>query len=363
MRSLLLLLIDALATLARLLGPGGFRSVVAENLLLKHQLFVLNRSRRRAPALSPMDRFTMGWLTLFLAPRRILRAAVVVKPSTLLKFHKAMIKRKYRLLFSSRKHGKPGPKGPSAELIAAIVAVKARNPRFGCPRIALMIGNAFGIQIDKDVVRRVLARHYQPDPASGDGPSWLGFLGHIKDSLWSMDLFRCESILLKSHWVMVILDQCTPRIIGFAVTAGDVDGPALCQMFNRAVSRRGIPRYLSSDNDPPFTFHRWRANLRILGIGEIKTIPYVPISHPFVERLIGTIRREYLDQTLFWNADDLERKLDTFKNYYNKHRVHAALGGKTPTQVSGDTLLTPAKLNQFAWVSHCHGLFHTPVAA
>ena len=112
-----------------------------------------------------------------------------------------------------------------------------------------------------------------------------------------------------------------------------------------------------------FLFHRWQANLRILGIGEIKTIPHVPISHPFVERLIGTIRREYLDQTLFWNADDLERKLNTFRDYYNGYRVHAALGGKTPTQVSGDTLPTPVKLNQFAWVSHCHGLFHTPVAA
>ncbi len=211
-------------------------------------------------------------------------------------------------------------------------------------------------------MRRVLAGHYRPDPASGGGPSWLSFIGNMKDGLWSVDLFRCESIRLKTHWVMVVMDQFTRRIIGFAIQAGNVDGPVLCRMFGQAVSGAGIPRYLSSDNDPLFTFHRWRANLRILGIEEIKSIPYVPISHPFVERLIGTIRREYLDHVLFWNASDLERKLNTFKDYYNGHRVHASIDGRTPEQVSGDRLSTPTQLDRFAWMSHCRGLFQTPVA-
>ena len=158
------------------------------------------------------------------------------------------------------------------------------------------------------------------------------------------------------------MDQFSRRLIGFAVQAGDVDGPILCRLFNLAVSGRDIPGYLSSDNDPLFMFHRWRANLRILGIEEIKSIPYLPISHPFIERLIGTIRREYLDHVLFWNASDLERKLNTFKDYYNGHRVHASLDGKTPEQVSGDRLLTPTPLDRFAWISHCRGLFQTPVA-
>jgi len=95
---------------------------------------------------------------------------------------------------------------PSAELIQALVELKRRNPRFGCPRIAQQINKAFGINIDKDVVQRILATHYRPDPGDG-GPSWLTFLGHTKDSLWSIDLFRCESILLKSHWVFVVMDH------------------------------------------------------------------------------------------------------------------------------------------------------------
>jgi transposase InsO family protein len=363
MRPFLFLFIHFLTTLARLLGPGGIKSVLAENLLIKQQLLVIHRSRHRAPALLPGDRIFLGWLSLFIAPRRLLRAAVIIKPSTLLRFHRALIRRKYRLLFSSRRRNKPGPQGPSAELIHAIVATKQHHPRYGCPRIAFIITNTFGVPVDKDVVRRILAKHYRPDPSRGGGPSWLRFIGSMKDSLWSVDLFRCESILLKTHWVMVIMDQFTRRIIGFAVTAGDVNGLALCRMFSQAISRRGTPRYLSSDNDPLFTFQRWRANLRILGIEEIKSIPYVPSSHPFIERLIGTVRCEYLDQVLFWNASDLERKLNEFRNYYNRHRVHASLDGKTPEQVSRDMQLTPAPLDRFAWISHCRGLFQTPVAA
>ena len=72
----------------------------------------------------------------------------------------------------------------------------------------------FGVEVDKDVVRRVLAKHLRPGDGGG-GPSWLTVIGHAKDSLWSADLFRCESILLKSHWVMVVMDQYTRRIIGF----------------------------------------------------------------------------------------------------------------------------------------------------
>ena len=93
-----------------------------------------------------------------------------MRPSTLLKFHNLLKKRKYRLLYSSSKKGKPGPKGPSPELIQAIVELKQRNPRFGCLRIAQQIARAFGMDIDKDLVRRVLAKYYRPMPDDG-GPS------------------------------------------------------------------------------------------------------------------------------------------------------------------------------------------------
>ena len=159
MRDLVILFIHFLATLARLLGPGGVRSVVAESLLVKHQLLIMNRSRQRAPNLSASDRVLAGWLALWVRPSRLLRSAIVLKASSLLGFHQAMCRRKYRMLFSPNRRRKPGPKGPSAELIHAVVEIKQRNPRWGCPRIAEQIALAFNVPIDKDVVRRILAHH------------------------------------------------------------------------------------------------------------------------------------------------------------------------------------------------------------
>ena len=87
-----------------------------------------------------------------------------------------------------------------------------------------------------------------------------------------MDLFRCESILLQSFWVMVVIDVFTRRFIGFAVERGDIDGVAVCRMFNCAISSSPLPKYRVHHNDPLFRFHRWLANLRILDIDEIKTV-------------------------------------------------------------------------------------------
>ncbi len=104
------------------------------------------------------------------------------------------------------------------------------------------------------------------------------FLGHMKDSLWSVDLFQCESIRLKSHWVLVVMDRFTCRLVGFGVPAGEVDGMALCRMFSRIISGKEPPRHLSSDHDPLFEYHRWQANLRLLDIEPIKSVPDTPVS-------------------------------------------------------------------------------------
>ena len=245
-------------------------------------------------------------------------------------------------------------------MVRAVVEMKKRNPTWGCPQIADQINLAFGTSINKDVVRRILARQFQPEPGS-DGPSWLTFLGHAKDSLWSLDLFCCESMMLRTHWVLVVMDHYTRRIIGFGIQAGVVNGEALCRMFKQAIRGvTGVPQYLSLDHDPLYRFHQWEANLRILGITEIKTVPLVPWSHPFVERLIGTCRRECLNQLLFWTATDLEQKLLGFRDYYNLFRTHSALKGQTPIK---NPEFKCANLKHYDWQAHCRGLYQTPIAA
>ena len=268
MRDLVILLVHVIVTLSRLLGPGGSRAVVAESVLVKQQLLILNRSRQRAPSLRASDRFVAGLCTLFMQPTRVIRSAIVLKPSILLNFHQTLRKRKYRILFSPKRGRKPGPKGPSRELIDAIVNTKQRNPSWGCPRIAQQVVLAFGVSIDRDIVRRVLANHYRPKPDSC-GPSWLTFLGQMKDSLWSMDLLRCESETLRTHWILAVMDHCSRRIIGFGMHAGAVDGAALCCMFNHAIgpcrstSAPTMIRFFSlSDGEPICEFWVWPKSKR-----------------------------------------------------------------------------------------------------
>jgi hypothetical protein len=167
--------------------------------------------------------------------------------------------------------------------------------------------------------------------------------------------------MLRTHWVLVVMDHYSRRVIGFGIQAGVVNGEALCRMFKQAI--RGVttfPTYLSSDHDPLYRFHQWEANLRILGVPEIKNGFIRSLVPPFVERLIWTIRRECLDRLLFWTAPDLEMKLMAFKDYYNKHRTPTARKGKTPIETPEGRGLN---FKSHRWQKHCSGLYQTPIAA
>ena len=242
------LLIHFFVTLAKLIRPGGVKTVVAENLLLKQQLMTLTRQRTRSPGLTIFDRFMFGYLAFFISKERLQKIAVSLKPATILKFHQALVKRKYRDLYSRKTRIKPGRKEPKQNLVELAVEMKRRNLRFGYGRIAMQIYKEFGINISRFAVARILRQNFKKLP-DNDGPSWLTFMGHAKDSLWSVDLFRCESATLRSHWVMLVIDIYSRRIIGFAVHTGNPNSIAVCCMFNKIIVGKSLPKYLSSDNE------------------------------------------------------------------------------------------------------------------
>ena len=148
MKLLFTLIAHFLVTLARLARPGGLCAVAAESLAVKHQLLIMKRTQRRAPNLTSWDRLALGVCALLVSPKRLSKMAVILKPSTLLYFHHALVKRKYRLLYSSTGRRRPGPGGPPKALIAAVVEMKRRNPRSGCRKIAEQISAAFGVEIN-----------------------------------------------------------------------------------------------------------------------------------------------------------------------------------------------------------------------
>ena len=337
---------------------------MAESIAMKQQLIVMNRARKKSPALVTRDRFLFGLLAILIGERRLRKVAAIIKPETILAFHKALVRRKYSKLYSNRAKKIQGRKAREQVLIDLVIEMKRRNPSFGYGRISMQIFEAFGVSISRFAVARILRKNRHNLP-SGDGPSWLTFIGHMTDSLWSVDLFRCESATLKSHWVMVVIDQFTRRIVGFAVQSGDCDGIAYCRMFSQIIACKSLPKYLSSDNDPLFLFHRWEANLRILEIDELKSLPGIPTSHPFIERVIGTIRREYLDQLIFFGGGDFQNKLDHFQKYYNEHRGHSSLGMKSPRRMAEENSADKnvVSLDHYRWESRCNGLYQLPAAA
>src|SRR5256885_11912871 len=127
MRDLAVLFLHLIATVARLAGPGGARSVIAESVLVKHQLLILNRSRKRSPNLRLSDRVVAGVCALLMRPRRLIRCAIVLKPSTLLSLHRALIRRKYRRLFSSQVATKPGANGPTVGNNLALLGMEQQE--------------------------------------------------------------------------------------------------------------------------------------------------------------------------------------------------------------------------------------------
>lgn len=137
MRNIVILLVHLLVTLVRLTRPSGVRSVIAESVMIRHQLLILNRSRQRSPNLRISDRIVAGLCALLLRPGRLIRSAIVLKPSTLMRFHRALKSRKYRLLFSPKSRKKPGPKGPGHEITSAVVKMKQRIIQRGVVRALL----------------------------------------------------------------------------------------------------------------------------------------------------------------------------------------------------------------------------------
>jgi putative transposase len=129
----------------------------------------------------------------------------------------------------------------------------------------------------------------------------------------------------------------------------------------RTISRFTLSLRLATTLPQPFSDAN--SSLLRIRIVQVKSVPHVPVSHPFVERMIRTIREELLDQVLFWNQLDLERTLAVFRIYYNKHRVHSGIDGIPPEQEQEQGQHRTLPLTEFRWMSHCQGLFQLPAAA
>jgi hypothetical protein len=218
---------------------------------LRHQVAVLHRQQRRRLRLCSIDRLV--WVWLYRVSPHCLEAIVLVKPATVIQWHR----QGFRLYWRWRsRSGRRPVAGETRKLIREMclaIEMKRRNPYLGSARspsrsrtllassLRKMWSDEFWlVAIDRDRTAAVA-----PGSRRSDMPGTV---------CWSVDLFRAESLLLKSYWVMVVMDVFTRRIIGFRVAAANLDRTRVCRMFNRAIARQTMARHLSSDHDPLSTF-------------------------------------------------------------------------------------------------------------
>ena len=196
---LLQLLALFLLYVAPLSRKDGLKAVIALNLLLKQRLIVLNRGRQRGPSVSSAHRIWLAFFSMMLSTRRLQQSAVAFRPLTFLLFREFLVRQKYRYRFSSGKQSKRR------------ILTTNSTVRLSSNRPATF--NHFWSDLQPDVVSRILLKHLKTKPDLG-GPSWLTFIGHSTDSLWSMDFFKAESILLKSFsaWSLWISFQKNHRL-------------------------------------------------------------------------------------------------------------------------------------------------------
>ena len=210
------------------------------------------------------------------------------------------------------------------------------------------------------MVRRVLATHYRPEPYDG-GPSWATFLRYTRDSLCSIALFRCESILPKIHSILLTVNQCTQWLTGCGISGCHFNKSAACSLFDTAIPVVDASRTLSSIHDQPFSHHRCRKTL--LGVGHTRTVTILPRSPPVAERRIRTRRRKHHDYRSNYSAIDLESEHWALNNSYPLFLIPSSLDEKRSTRISIATAIRRAEREHFARKSYCQEELRTLIAA
>src|SRR6266513_2986462 len=293
---------------------GLFRPRVAleaEILVLRHQLNVLRRKSPKRVALSSIDRLLLVGLYR-LAPG-VLDALKIIRPETLMRWHRAGFRAYWR--WKSRPHGgRPTTPGDIRRLIREM---SVANPLWGAPRIHGELLK-LGIDVGQTTVAKYMARRRMPP-----SPGWKTFLRNHADGIASMDLFLVPTISFRLLYGLLILQHSRRKLVWLAVTAHP-SAEWLARQLTEAYGWQQAPRYIIRDRDRVYG-HAFLRRLRAMGIRDRPIAPQSPWQNGCAERVIGTLRRECLDQMIIFGETHLRRILYTYAAYYNEARTHLAL--------------------------------------
>lgn len=287
-----------------------------EILALRHQLGVLQRSVKR-PKLTASDRFLWAWLS---ATWRDWRSALIlVQPETVIGWHR----KGFRLFWRWKSgHGRRGRPRVAAETRQLIRRMSRENPLWGAPRIHGELLK-LGIDIGETSVSKYMVRGRKPP-----SQTWRTFLENHLKTMVSVDFFTVPTIRFQVLYVFLVLAHDRRRILHFAVTPHPT-AEWTAQQLREAFPWDSAPRFLLRDRDRIFGSD-FTQQVKELGIQEVLGAPRAPQQRAYVERVIGTIRRECLDHVIVFNEASLRRHLKSFLEYYHGTRTHLSLEKDTP---------------------------------
>jgi putative transposase len=287
-----------------------------EILALRHQLGVLQRSVKR-PKLTAADRCFWAWLSQVWSDWR--NALVIVRPQTVIVWHR----KGFRLFWTWKvRHGRPGRPQLIKETRELIRRMSRENPTWGAPRIHGELLK-LGIDIGETSVSKYLVRRRKPP-----SQTWCTFLdSHLKD-LVSIDFFTVPTIRFQVLYVFLVLAHERRRVVHFNVTAHPT-ADWVAQQLREAFPFDQAPQYLLRDRDRIFGSN-FTKQVQEMGIDEVLSAPRSPWQRAYIERLIGTIRRECVDHVIVFNETALYRRIQSFLAYYHESRTHLSLNKDAP---------------------------------
>lgn len=286
-----------------------------ENLALRQQLAVLRRSVPK-PKLHNRDRrFWVRLSRLWAGWQSVL---IIVSPDTVVRWHRDGFRRYWR--WKSR--GKPGRPTIARDVIALIRRLNTENPLWGAPRIQSEL-HFLGCDVAKSSVAKYMTRSSKPP-----SQTWRTFIKNHVGSLASIDFFVVPTVAFRLLYGFVVLRHDRREIVHFNVTASPT-AAWVSQQLRNAFPFDAAPKYLIRDRDGIYG-QQVRDALEQMGIKEILTAPRSPWQNPFVERIIGSIRRECLDHVIVFNERGLYRILQAYFDYYHRARTHQSLENNAP---------------------------------
>jgi putative transposase len=314
-------------------------SLHLEIIALRHQLAVVNRSRRPRLRLTSADR--MLWVWLSHAWRGWRSAVHIIKPETVIRWHR----RGFRLLWTWKSRHRLGRPTVPHDLRALIREMSTANPLWGAPRVHGEL-QKLGISVSQATVAKYLRRH--PRPPS---QTWRTFLTNHANQIMATDLFVVPTVTLRMLFVLVILAHERRQIVHVAVTSHPTAAWTAQQLRN-AFSDNEAPAYLLHDRDAVFA--GVATTIAAMSIQAVRTAPRSPWQNAYVERIIGSIRRECLDHVIVVNATGLHRVLTEYIAYYMRSRTHVALCKDAPIPRP----VAPASAGRVVATPHVGGLHH-----